>query len=396
MSESKFRHKNFHQTHALKTRSFIRCNRFAAPVFCFCFVLFLGISLPRRCCCAFARNLPDLGNHPGLHQQTVADPMTNEFTWTQIVNWQSTAILHRIRGERWRQQRLHRKNSQLSISLNKLELRGTWAIGHGRRFLRGRRISLQQACVGHKRFAVIYLFILRFFYDSQLARLHSEEFIFSGWEISSDFGKSIPICKCKLHTYPVDLENRTAILRIASRQLPLLVKSAQKPWCRTLDFVLLNVRETLQKQPEAYPDLSPLAMLFLNSIQSTSIFLHVLYCISKGGWIQRRRESRFQTIVLLVSPPRSSSNYEWEFPSSVCKQLLVMLWLDHQINQTTFSLSCSGFDTTKHKFLSSVFCISKSSSITRMITRYECHLQWTLCCTVWNFFLLRPLNSLLF
>ncbi len=125
MSESKFRHKNFHQTHALKTRSFIRCNRFAAPVFCFCFVLFLGISLPRRCCCAFARNLPDLGNHPGLHQQTVADPMTNEFTWTQIVNWQSTAILHRIRGERWRQQRLHRKNSQLSISLNKLELRGT-------------------------------------------------------------------------------------------------------------------------------------------------------------------------------------------------------------------------------------------------------------------------------
>ncbi len=34
-----------------------------------------------------------------------------------------------------------------------------------------------------------------------------------------------------------------------------------------LDFVLLNVRETLQKQPEAYPDLSLLAMLFLNSIQ---------------------------------------------------------------------------------------------------------------------------------
>ncbi len=39
MSESKFRHKNFHQTHALQTRSFIRCNRFAAPVFFFfCFV----------------------------------------------------------------------------------------------------------------------------------------------------------------------------------------------------------------------------------------------------------------------------------------------------------------------------------------------------------------------
>jgi hypothetical protein len=152
-----------------------------------------------------------------LHQQTVADPMTNEFTWTQIVNWQSTAILHRIRGERWRQQRLHRKNSQLSISLNKLELPETWAI-------HGRRISLQQACVGHKRFAVIYLFFLRFFYGSQLARLHSEEFIFSGWEISSDFGKSIPICKCKLHTYPVHLENQTAILLIASRQLPLLVE----------------------------------------------------------------------------------------------------------------------------------------------------------------------------
>jgi hypothetical protein len=53
----------------------------------------------------------------------------------------------------------------------------------------------------------------------------------------------------------------------------------------------------LQKQPEAYPDLSLLAMLFLNSIQ-------------RGGWIQRRRESGFQTIVILVSPPRSSSNYE--------------------------------------------------------------------------------------
>lgn len=39
MSESKFRHKNFHQTHALQTRSFIRCNRFAAPVF-FCFFCF--------------------------------------------------------------------------------------------------------------------------------------------------------------------------------------------------------------------------------------------------------------------------------------------------------------------------------------------------------------------
>jgi hypothetical protein len=155
-----------------------------------------------------------------LHQQTVADPMTNEFTWTQIVNWQSTAILHRSRSERWRQQRLHRENSQLSFSFNKLELPETWAIGHGRRFLRGRRISLQQASVGHKRFAVIYLLFLRFFYDSQLARLHSEEFIFSGWEISSDFGKSIPICKCRLHTYPVDLENQTAILRIASRQLP--------------------------------------------------------------------------------------------------------------------------------------------------------------------------------
>jgi siroheme synthase (precorrin-2 oxidase/ferrochelatase) len=46
MSESKFRHKNFHQTHALKTRSFIRCNRFAAPVFCFfwfCFWVYLSL-----------------------------------------------------------------------------------------------------------------------------------------------------------------------------------------------------------------------------------------------------------------------------------------------------------------------------------------------------------------
>ncbi len=37
-----------------------------------------------------------------------------------------------------------------------------------------------------------------------------------------------------------------------------------------------------------------------------------MFCIAfqRGGWIQRRRESRFPTIVILVSPPRSSSNYE--------------------------------------------------------------------------------------
>jgi hypothetical protein len=37
-----------------------------------------------------------------------------------------------------------------------------------------------------------------------------------------------------------------------------------------------------------------------------------MFCIAfqRGGWIQRRRKSRFQTIVILVSPPRSSSNYE--------------------------------------------------------------------------------------